>query len=163
MQVSVQGRIFKVETTGESALVDGDPVSWDLVVAPDGSWSMIHEKRHYQVQVISYNPDSKKMTLGFKGQVINLSFKDASDILLENLGMTSVTASKVKQILSPMPGLITEVRVKEGQTVSAGDPLLVLEAMKMENVVKATSAGMVSAIRVQKGDRIEKGSVLIEF
>ena len=163
MQVSVQGNVFLVEPVGDQVTVNGNPLDWDLAVAPDGSWSIIYEGKHHLVRVISYQPDAKKMTLSFNGKIVYLGFKDASDVLLEKLGMSTVSASKVKQILSPMPGLITDVKVQEGQQVEIGEPLLVLEAMKMENVVKATAPGVVSAIHVQKGDRIEKGSVLIEF
>lgn len=163
MQVSLQGSVFSVVPSGDTVTVDGNSLNWDLAIAPDGSCSIIHDGKHYQARVIAYQPDSKKMTLSFNGRVVELSFKDDSDVLLEKLGMTATAASKVKQLLSPMPGLITEVRVKEGQSVVAGDPLLVLEAMKMENVVKATAPGTVTVIHVQKGDRIEKGSVLIEF
>jgi biotin carboxyl carrier protein len=62
-----------------------------------------------------------------------------------------------------MPGLIVRVLVEPGQEVEAGAGLVVLEAMKMENELKASAAGTVSAIRSQAGEAVEKGQVLVEF
>ena len=62
-----------------------------------------------------------------------------------------------------MPGLIVGINVAVGDRVSKGDSLLILEAMKMENNLKAPGDGTVNAIRATKGDRVEKGQVLVEF
>ena len=62
-----------------------------------------------------------------------------------------------------MPGMIIDLRVKAGDQVKAGDPLLVLEAMKMENIIKAPGEGTVKQVKIKKGDTVEKNQVLIEF
>ncbi len=62
-----------------------------------------------------------------------------------------------------MPGNIVDVLVKEGDTVKAGQPLLVSEAMKMETEIQAPIAGTVKAVHVAKGDRVNPGEVLIEI
>lgn len=62
-----------------------------------------------------------------------------------------------------MPGNIVDVLVQPGDTVSAGDPVLVIEAMKMETEVKATVSGKVSEVFIAKGDRVVPGEVLIEI
>jgi acetyl/propionyl-CoA carboxylase alpha subunit len=64
---------------------------------------------------------------------------------------------------APMPGLISQIRVEPGQEVNAGDPLIVIEAMKMENVLKARGAGKVKSIAVAIGQSVEKGNTLVEF
>jgi len=64
-------------------------------------------------------------------------------------------------INSPLPGVILEVSVKEGDTVKAGQKLIVLEAMKMENNIEADRDGVVSAIKVNKGDSVLEGAPLI--
>ncbi len=64
-------------------------------------------------------------------------------------------------VRSPMPGLIVAVPVSEGQTVNAGDPLVVLESMKMENEIKAPRAGTVAHVHIAKGDRVEQNKVLL--
>jgi biotin carboxyl carrier protein len=66
-------------------------------------------------------------------------------------------------VVSFIPGTITEILVKEGQKVEKGEDLLVLDAMKMQNRLKSASQGKVKKINVSKGDRVSKGSVLIEI
>ena len=62
-----------------------------------------------------------------------------------------------------MPGLVLRVQVTPGQAVAAGTGLVVLEAMKMENELKAPTPAVVKAVRVQPGEAVEKGQVLLEF
>ena len=62
-----------------------------------------------------------------------------------------------------MPGKIVSVEVQEGQTVAAGDPLLILEAMKMENVIKAKTAAVIKKVFVEQGQAVEKKAKLIEM
>ena len=65
--------------------------------------------------------------------------------------------------VSPMPGVIEKVAVEEGATVEAGDPLVVMIAMKMEYVIKAPKAGTVKKVNAKLGDFVEKGKVLVSF
>jgi biotin carboxyl carrier protein len=66
-------------------------------------------------------------------------------------------------VKAPMPGLVLNIVVEPGQTVEKGDPMIILEAMKMENVIKAAGEGRVKAIKVQKGMAVDKGQLLIEL
>lgn len=66
-------------------------------------------------------------------------------------------------LAAPMPGLIVRVNVKEGELVRAGQGLVVMEAMKMENELRATSAGVVHRVLVSAGDAVEKGALLLEM
>jgi len=65
-------------------------------------------------------------------------------------------------ILAPMPGLVLTIRAKEGDTVVAGQALLVMEAMKMENAITTPYAGTVSKIYVREGDTIGEGDLLVD-
>jgi biotin carboxyl carrier protein len=62
-----------------------------------------------------------------------------------------------------MPGLIVSVNVQPGDVVAKGDSILILEAMKMENNIKSPGEGTIKAIKIGKGDRVEKNQILIEF
>jgi biotin carboxyl carrier protein len=66
-------------------------------------------------------------------------------------------------VKAPMPGLVVRVQVEPGQAVGAGVGVLVLEAMKMENELRAATAGIVRAVRVRPGEAVEKGQVMVEF
>jgi biotin carboxyl carrier protein len=67
------------------------------------------------------------------------------------------------QISAPMPGVVSSVRVSEGQAVVDGETVLVLEAMKMEHEVRSARAGVVSRVRVRAGTRVEAGELLVEL
>jgi biotin carboxyl carrier protein len=64
-------------------------------------------------------------------------------------------------VLSPMPGGIVEILIKEGDSVKADDTLLILEAMKMENEIKSPIDGVITSVSVKKGDHVEAGDKLI--
>ena len=68
-----------------------------------------------------------------------------------------------KQVLCPMPGIVVSVIVADGQEVKAGEPLAIVEAMKMENILRAERDGKVKAIHVKKGDSLNVDSVIMEF
>lgn len=94
------------------------------------------------------------------------------EIALESLGEFTKDSSgsgkrekvsKEGHVTTTMPGNIVDVLVKEGDTVSAGDPVLVIEAMKMETEVKASTSGKVAAVHIKKGDRVTPGEVLVEI
>jgi len=79
------------------------------------------------------------------------------------MGLLTSTSQKINSVKAPMPGLIIDVMVAEGQTVSEGTPLLVLSAMKMENIILSQGAGIVKSIAVKKDDSVEKGQLIIEM
>ena len=83
--------------------------------------------------------------------------------LMERMGLEDAASSASKELRAPMPGKVLEVLVKEGQDVAEGDPMLVLEAMKMENVLRSAGEGSVGRIHVDAGQAVEKDAVLIEL
>lgn len=72
-------------------------------------------------------------------------------------------AGEGKAVTSPLPGVIIEVSVKEGQAVKAGQKVAVIEAMKMENEIAAPSDGTVTAILVSKGDSVQEGAEIVKI
>jgi pyruvate carboxylase subunit B len=72
-------------------------------------------------------------------------------------------ATGASQLRAPMPGLVLRIQVQQGQAVVAGQPIVALEAMKMENELRATAAGVVQTIAVEAGQAVERGAVLVEF
>jgi len=93
------------------------------------------------------------------------------DALVENYQLAQLksrlgvkaTKAMSKTLKAPMPGLVLQVNVNEGDSVEAGDTVVVLEAMKMENPIKSVGAGVVRKIHVTARDSVEKGVALIEF
>jgi biotin carboxyl carrier protein len=89
--------------------------------------------------------------------------KEPIDILLEKLGMKNMGAKKMNNLKAPMPGLITKIMVKEGDEIKQGEPLLILEAMKMENVFKAAADVKIKSVKIAEKQAVEKGAELITF
>jgi biotin carboxyl carrier protein len=72
-------------------------------------------------------------------------------------------AASAKTVTAPIPGVIISVAVKAGESVSVGQELCVLEAMKMKNSIRANRAGKIAAVRVAPSDQVVRGTVLLEF
>jgi len=84
-------------------------------------------------------------------------------LLLESMGMTGTTETIERHVEAPMPGKVLEVKVASGDQVKAGDALLVLEAMKMENVLRAPRDGVVERVDAVVGIAVEKGAALVTY
>lgn len=97
---------------------------------------------------------------GFEYQVEAL---DERARAIRDLSAASAVAAGPAPLVAPMPGLVVRVSVEPGQTVSAGQGLVVVEAMKMENELRSPAAGTVKSVRVEPGTAVEKGTVLIEL
>jgi pyruvate carboxylase subunit B len=97
------------------------------------------------------------------GRARTVRVKDEHDLLLERFGLKEAGAGAERTIQAPMPGLVLEVNVEEGDAVEAGDALLVLEAMKMENELQAPVDGTVKAIHVEADDTVDKNALLVEL
>jgi biotin carboxyl carrier protein len=92
-----------------------------------------------------------------------MSLTDQFDELLHKLGMDNLSAQKVSELKAPMPGMVLKVLVSEGEEVKKGSNLLILEAMKMENVIKSPADGVIKTIKVSPADKVEKNQVMIIF
>ena len=106
---------------------------------------------------------NKKYTLKINGSFYEINFLDELDLLIEELGLAAGQGAVHNELISPMPGLIVEILVTPGSKVKAGDALVVLEAMKMENTLSAPADGIIKSINVGPSQAVDKGTVLIEF
>ncbi|HTO72503.1 MAG TPA: biotin/lipoyl-containing protein [Gemmatimonadales bacterium] len=159
--VTVDGREFVVEVDGDRVRADGQEFIAHLGSVPGTPL------RHLLV-------GDRSVTLAIEGgkgqwQVARHGNRREIDIVDERTRhiRTLTGESGVKRgigaLKAPMPGLVVRIPVSEGQKVAAGASLLVLEAMKMENELRASGEGTVKTIRVRAGQAVEKGEVLIEF
>lgn len=121
---------------------------------------------HYKSQNIDIRlteSAEKRYTVKIKGFTYDLQVLDDLDMLIERLGFNQSKSNFLKEIKAPMPGLVLDVFVGKGDVVHEGDKLVVLEAMKMENMIKAEGAGTVDEVFVKKGDKVDKGQIFISF
>lgn len=157
------GKSFDVQPGEEGLQINGQSLDWDLVSLGGGQFHIRFKNKSYPAEVVKIDRETKTVDLKIKGQQYSIRLREDVDLLMEKMGMSAVASSKVNSIKAPMPGLIIDLRVKVGDEVKAGDPLLILEAMKMENIIKSPGTGTVKKVKIKKGDSVEKGHVMIEF
>ncbi len=124
---------------------------------------IIANNKNYDTQLEHMDMANRTMTVNVNGTSYQLSIKDEYDELLHEMGLDVVPEQKMTDVKAPMPGLVLQVMVKVGDTVIKGDQLIILEAMKMENVLQAEGDGTVKSIEVNQGDKVDKTQVLIEM
>lgn len=107
--------------------------------------------------------ENRKLKVKINHREFVISKDGPLDQLISELGLDKVKVRKLQQLKSPMPGRIVSVAVNVGDEVQVGDPLLTLEAMKMENVLKSEGVGIVKSIEVASQEVVDKGAVLISF
>jgi biotin carboxyl carrier protein len=108
-----------------------------------------HELKRYQIQI--------------DGRIYQVQISDAVDQQILKMNLKSKKSNQLKELRAPMPGLVRQVNVKVGDQVDAGDSLFILEAMKMENILKSPVNGTVSDIFVKPGESVEKNQILLSF
>lgn len=116
-----------------------------------------------KADLVSADFSEKKYTIRINSSYYEMELRNELDILIEEMGLSKGALSMQSDLVAPMPGLIVDILTKPGAQVHAGDGLLVLEAMKMENTLSASRDGIVKLISVKKSDTVDKGMVLIEF
>ncbi|WP_460912813.1 acyl-CoA carboxylase biotin carboxyl carrier protein subunit [Spirosoma areae] len=160
---TLNAQSFTIDLTPNGPALNGESFGWDLVKLSDRTFHILHQNRSYTAEVLDLNAVEKTVSLNINGHIHQVQVKDRFDLLLEKMGMNNAASTKVNDLKAPMPGLIVGINVQPGDSFRKGDTLLILEAMKMENVLKAVGDGTISTIRIAKGDRVEKGQVLVEF
>jgi biotin carboxyl carrier protein len=138
-------------------------VSGDYIRINDYQYHIIFNDRSYNIDILKLNEEEKTMVLKINNVRHNLQLKDKYDELLHTLGLDKLASKKHGDIKAPMPGMVLNILVAEGDVVKKGDALLVLEAMKMENILKSPADGTVKKIAAIKGTAVEKNQLLIQF
>ena len=154
---------LKVNGKHEFTLTPEEITSIDAHASAKSSFHMLENQRSYAAKIIKENFLKKLYTVEVNGNTYEVQINDELDKLIKELGFEVGSGAKVNEIFSPMPGLIFDIMVKEGDTVTEEQPLLILEAMKMENVISSPREGVIKKIAVEKGQAIEKKALLIEF
>ncbi len=161
-KASKEATTYTVDYQEDTLKVDDQVLAWDLIQEDEGSFHILHQKQSYQVEIMSANYAEKTFRIRVNNQDFDLKMVDPMDKLLNQLGM-QVRSNVVKEIKAPMPGLIHDILVNPGQAVKKGDSLLILEAMKMENIIKSPGDAEVKAVLVKQGENVEKNNILIQF
>lgn len=125
------------------------------------TFTLIENNKVFTLELIELN--GKLVTVSINGRKETFEIKDSLDLLVDQLGLAVTNNEKVDSVLAPMPGLVLKMMVAAGDSVEEGQPLLILEAMKMENVIKSPTSGVIKSIDVEVGAAVEKKKVLLVF
>ena len=156
-------KTWQVDIQKDSILLNGTPFNWDIQPIGPNTYHIIKDSKSYTAELVEADYQAKSFTFKINGIKQTVYAKDRFDLLLDQLGMSDANTQKVNDVKAPMPGLILDIKVQPGQEVKKGDPILILEAMKMENILKSPGDGIVKEIKVQPRQNVEKNQVLILF
>lgn len=159
--VSAGENTYEISFSEEELKIDGKSFNGDFSKLDQNVFHLIRNGKSYRIEILERK--EKQFAIRVNDKVIHTDLKDKMDLLLERLGMDHLADDTVNDINAPMPGLILEVNVAAGDEIRKGDTVLILEAMKMENVIKAAGDGTVKEVVVKKGDSVEKNQVLVRF
>jgi biotin carboxyl carrier protein len=134
----------------------------DIIPTQSGHFHVISNNRSITVRIID-DEDPKSFRVEVEGDSFHIQVKDELDQVLDTLGFNNVAVKQIKEIKAPMPGMVLDVAVVPGQEVVAGDRILILEAMKMENSILMHASGVIRQVLVKKGQPVDKGQVLVEL
>ena len=151
------------EIDQEGVKVNNEAIGFDCELLPDGTYHVLMNNSSMVAEVISVDRNAKHVALRIDGKRYDITLEDQFDQLLAKMGMDKSASQKVSEVKSPMPGLVLEVKVKPGDEIKEGDALMVLEAMKMENVIAAPCDAIIEKIEVSAQDKVEKNQVLVRF
>ena len=154
---------FIIENIAKSLEVNGQSLLVDIKKVDDVTYHVISKGKAFKLNILDVDLKSKSMLVQVNGNSYHLDYKDHNDLLLEKLGLTSTEVQKEIELKAPMPGLIVEVKVSQGQLIKKGEPLAVLKAMKMENVLVAAHDCKIERILVEENQKVEKDEVIIQF
>jgi len=161
--VDVGGQEIEVELDGDRVRVDGEETPASLSELPGTPIALVSVGD--AVHRVSVTPGSGKgrYSLSIDGRRYAVEALDERTRAIRQLSAASSASAGPAPLIAPMPGLIVRVNVEVGATVQPGQGLVVMEAMKMENELRAASAGKVKAIRATPGTAVERGMTLVEL
>lgn len=167
--------------------INNSPTPKELEVLSDSSFSFNGTSMNYEYKFVSPNIlvirienknfvlkiekdaeadsglDNSDFLIDFESEQFKVNCKNELDILVEKFSKNRADKGFKKDLISPMPGSIVKINVKEGEKVKKGQVVLVLEAMKMENELKATNDAIVSKILVEEKKPVNKGQALMKL
>ncbi|MCM4167251.1 acetyl-CoA carboxylase biotin carboxyl carrier protein subunit [Arenibacter sp. H213] len=135
----------------------------DIISIGDSQYHSLSDLKSYDIKVIQADFPNKLITVEVNGNTYPLKLQDQYDQMVDKLGMLAAKSQQINKVKAPMPGLIIDIMATVGQEVSKGTPLLVLSAMKMENIITSPGQGVIKRIEVKIDDAVVKGQILIEM
>lgn len=150
-------KIFDFEFTEE------DISKIDIVSNSKSTHHILQNNKSFHTEIVQSDFNTKKYTVKVNNNSYQVSITNELDTRIAAMGFSIGSSKQVNAIKAPMPGLLLDIQVEIGQEVKEDDPLLILEAMKMENIILSPRDGVIKSISATTGDAVDKGQLLIEF
>jgi biotin carboxyl carrier protein len=164
LHTTVNGKYnFDIQQQDGVWMIGDKAATIDISGASGGVLSILYNGRSYEAIVEEVDRKTKELKVVINGQRYTVSIQEPIDTLLHELGLDMTAHKKLEPIKAPMPGMVLKVLVTAGQRIEKGDGLLILEAMKMENVLKAPAGATIKSIRIAERTAVGKGDVLIDL
>ena len=154
----MENRVWIIDEL-ETRTSGGSVIKWDN----ERFFTLTYKGKEFFGEILEEKSEDHKLKIKINHRVFEIKKKGELDDLISALGLDVQKVRKLKELQAPMPGRIVNIAVTVGQELVVGDEILSLEAMKMENVLKAEGVGTVKAIHIAQNDVVDKGAVLIEF
>ena len=161
--VDVAGRTVEIELDGDVVRVDGAAVHARLAELPDTPIVLLTVESEVHRVAVARGETRGKYSLSVDGRRYAVEALDERTRAIRELSAATAGPSGPAPLIAPMPGLIVRVNVAPGDSVRAGQGLIVMDAMKMENELRASSGGVVKSVRATPGTAVERGTVLVEL
>ena len=155
IDISIQNQLsgMKIICEHESIEIDCQPLS-------PHSYSLILNGKSHFLSIRSHS-QGYEVTVDHHTNIVTIM--DEQQLLLKKFGFSSSEKNQTGEIITQIPGLISQIFVSVGSTVDTGDKLFILEAMKMENEINSPLSGTVKNISVKSGVAVEKGTIIMEI
>src|SRR4051812_5226772 len=153
-----------VSIDAEGATFEGEgPVPAELAEIAGSPVRMVKLGSHVYRVVVQKRPGKGRYTLWVDGYRFETEALDERTRAIRDVSAANAAPSGPAPIVAPMPGLVIRINVNPGDQIEAGHGVVVMEAMKMENELRATTPGTVKSIKVTPGTAVEKGALLVEL
>ena len=154
---------YTIDSSHDELSINGNKVEADIKQLSPSVWHIINQLQSYNAEIVSFDSVLKTAEIKVNNNIYTLTAKDQFDVLLEKMGLSSLNNVKVSELKASMPGMVLKIFIDEGAEVKKGDNLFILEAMKMENIIKSPTDAIVKSVKIKPGDKVEKGQMLLQF
>ena len=161
--MDVNGERIVVSIESDGITVEGQPIEAHLEEVAGTPIHLLHVGSTLHRLAVRRGDQRGRYSLWTDGHRFEVEALDERRRAIQDLTGAGAGPRGPAPLIAPMPGLVVRVEVKAGDAVQAGQPLVVMEAMKMENELRAVGPGTVSVVRVSPGQAVEKGTVLVEL
>ncbi len=163
IEIITESQTFDLHYAADQYHIQGQQLDPVITQVGEFEWQILLNGNSYTVFLHQVDRENKTVRLTINGKSIEVGIRSRAAKLLQELGIADKFQKKTDSVKAPMPGLIHSVSTTVGAIVKKGEPLLILEAMKMENIIKSPGDGVISRIHVAEKDSVNKNALLVSF